>query len=92
MELETQVQVSTNQLRRQDDEIKKLRELLEVAEMRDREAASRLLEENRRYTDLESRMRDELMSAKIRDAERTQTVAELTQKISQLELKVKLRH
>ncbi|KAK9694439.1 Rab-GTPase-TBC domain [Popillia japonica] len=87
MELETQVQVGTNQLRRQDDEIKKLREALETAELKDRDAASKLLEEQRRYNDLESRMKDELMNAKIRDAEKTQTVAELTQKISQLELK-----
>lgn len=88
MELETQVQVSTNQLRRQDEEIKKQRESLEAAELRDREAAARLLEEQRRYSDLESKMQDELMKAKISDAEKTQAVAELTQKISQLELKV----
>lgn len=88
MELETQVQVGTNQLRRQDEEIKKHREALEVAETRDREAAARLLEEQRRYADLESKMQDELMKAKISDAEKTQAVAELTQKISQLELKV----
>lgn len=90
MELETQVQVSTNQLRRQDEEIKKQRELLESAELRDRDAAARLLEEQRRYSDLESKMQDELMSARIRDAEKAQTLAELTQKISQLELKVTL--
>ncbi|XP_066260327.1 ecotropic viral integration site 5 ortholog isoform X4 [Euwallacea similis] len=87
MELETQVQVGTNQLRRQDEEIKKQREALEAAELRDREAASRLLEEQRRYSDLESKMQDELMKARISDAEKTQAVAELTQKISQLELK-----
>ncbi|KAJ8972399.1 hypothetical protein NQ314_000195 [Rhamnusium bicolor] len=87
MELETQVQVSTNQLRRQDEEIKKQRECLEAAELRDREAAARLLDEQRRYSDLESKMQDELMKAKISDAEKTQAVAELTQKISQLELK-----
>ncbi|XP_060519386.1 ecotropic viral integration site 5 ortholog isoform X3 [Cylas formicarius] len=87
MELETQVQVGTNQLRRQDEEIKKQREALESAEMRDREAAARLLEEQRRYADLESKMQDELMRAKISDAEKTQAIAELTQKMSQLELK-----
>lgn len=88
MELETQVQVSTNQLRRQDEEIKKQREGLETAELRDREAAARLLEEQRRYSDLESKMQDELMKAKISDAEKTQQIAELMQKIGQLELKV----
>lgn len=88
MELETQVQVSTNQLRRQDEEIKKQRELLELAKYHDRDAAARILEEQRRYSDLESKMQDELMSARIRDAEKAQALAELTQKISQLELKV----
>lgn len=88
MELETQVQVSTNQLRRQDEEIKKQRESLEAAELKDREAAARLLEEQRRYSDLESEMQDELMKAKISDAEKTQQMAELMQKIGQLELKV----
>lgn len=88
MELETQVQVGTNQLRRQDEEIKKQRELLETAELKDRESAARLLDEQRRYADLESKMKDELMSARIRDAEKAQAIAELTQKIGQLELKV----
>ncbi|XP_050312138.1 ecotropic viral integration site 5 ortholog isoform X3 [Anthonomus grandis grandis] len=87
MELETQVQVGTNQLRRQDEEIKKQREALEEAELRDREAAARLLEEQRRYADLESKMQDELMKARISDAEKTQAIAELTQKNSQLELR-----
>lgn len=89
MELETQVQVSTNQLRRQDEEIKKQREMLESAELKDREAAARLLDEQRRYADLESKMQEELMNARIRDAEKAQVIAELTQKISQLELKVR---
>lgn len=88
MELETQVQVSTNQLRRQDEEIKKQREQLEGAEMKDREAAARLLDEQRRYADLEGKMQEELMNARIRDAEKAQMIAELSQKISQLELKV----
>ncbi|XP_046387850.1 ecotropic viral integration site 5 ortholog isoform X2 [Ischnura elegans] len=87
MELETQVQVSTNQLRRQDEETKKLREDLEQAAAREREHQNRLREEQHRYADLESKMKDELMMARIRDAENTQCVAELTHKISILELK-----
>lgn len=89
MELETQVQVSTNQLRRQDEEMKKHLEQIELAETRDKEAAARLLEEQRRYADLETKMKDELMRAKISDAEKTQAVAELMQKMSQLEMKVR---
>lgn len=87
MELETQVQVSTNQLRRQDEENKNLREELEAAQNRERDQVNKFREEQHRYADLESKMKDELMMARIRDAEHTQCVAELTQKISILEMK-----
>ncbi|KAK3921271.1 Ecotropic viral integration site 5-like protein [Frankliniella fusca] len=87
MELETQVQVSTNQLRRQDAENKQLREELEQCATREREAARELRDQQHRYADLESKMKDETMMARIRDAEHAQAVAELTQKISRLEMK-----
>lgn len=87
MELETQVQVSTNQLRRQDEENKNLREELEKAENHAREHVTKLREESHRYTDLESKIKENLMMARIRDAEHSQYVAELKQKISLLELK-----
>jgi hypothetical protein len=48
--------VSTNQLRRQDEENKNLREELERAENREREHVTKLREENHRYTDLESKV------------------------------------
>ncbi|KAE8751857.1 hypothetical protein FOCC_FOCC001334 [Frankliniella occidentalis] len=87
MELETQVQVSTNQLRRQDAENKQLREELELCATREREAARELRDQQHRYADLESKMKDETMMARIRDAEHAQAVAELSQKISRLEMK-----
>ncbi|XP_012160946.1 ecotropic viral integration site 5 ortholog isoform X3 [Ceratitis capitata] len=87
MELETQVQVSTNQLRRQDEENKKLREQLEQAVNREKEMANKAREQQHRYSDLESRMKDELMNVKIKFTEQSQTVAELKQEISRLETK-----
>ncbi|KAM8721636.1 hypothetical protein ACLKA7_007506 [Drosophila subpalustris] len=87
MELETQVQVSTNQLRRQDEEHKKLREELELAVTREKELANKAREQQHRYSDLESRMKDELMNVKIKFTEQSQTVAELKQEISRLETK-----
>ncbi|KAL9882254.1 ecotropic viral integration site 5 isoform 5-T7 [Glossina fuscipes fuscipes] len=87
MELETQVQVSTNQLRRQDEENKKLREELETALTREKEMANKAREQQHRYSDLESRMKDELMNVKIKFTEQSQTVAELKQEISRLETK-----
>lgn len=50
MELETQVQVSTNQLRRQDEENKKLREELEVSLARGKEMANKAREQQHRYS------------------------------------------
>ncbi|XP_030380701.1 ecotropic viral integration site 5 ortholog isoform X3 [Scaptodrosophila lebanonensis] len=87
MELETQVQVSTNQLRRQDEENKKLKEELEMAVSREKEMSNKAREQQHRYSDLESRMKDELMNVKIKFTEQSQTVAELKQEISRLETK-----
>lgn len=88
MELETQVQVGTNQLRRQDEGGKVLKEELEASSVREKDFFAKLREQQHKYTDLESKMKDETLMAKIRDAEHAQQVAELTQKISILELKV----
>lgn len=88
MELETQVQVSTNQLRRQDEESKKVKEELEESLTRERELSNKAREQQHRYSDLESRMKDELMNVKIKFTEQSQTVAELKQEISRLETKV----
>nr|NP_001162722.1 ecotropic viral integration site 5, isoform D [Drosophila melanogaster]ACZ95257.1 ecotropic viral integration site 5, isoform D [Drosophila melanogaster] len=87
MELETQVQVSTNQLRRQDEEHKKLKEELEMAVTREKDMSNKAREQQHRYSDLESRMKDELMNVKIKFTEQSQTVAELKQEISRLETK-----
>ncbi|XP_063703670.1 ecotropic viral integration site 5 ortholog isoform X3 [Culicoides brevitarsis] len=87
MELETQVQVSTNQLRRQDEEHKRVKEELEEAIQRERDLANKAREQQHRYSDLESRMKDELMNAKIKFTEQSQHVAELKQEISRLETK-----
>ncbi|KAG8037454.1 hypothetical protein G9C98_005664 [Cotesia typhae] len=87
MELETQVQVATNQLRRQDEGEKLIREELEISSAKIKELTSKLREQMHKYSDLESKMKDDTMMARIRDAEHAQHVAELTQKISLLELK-----
>lgn len=87
MELETQVQVATNQLRRQDEGGKQLRDELEEALLREKDLTTKLREQQHKYSDLESKMKDEFMMARIRDAEHAQQVAELTHKISLLELK-----
>lgn len=56
MELETQVQVSTNQLRRQDEEARLLRENLDAALQRERALQTRQREFQHKYADLESKV------------------------------------
>ncbi|CRL03768.1 CLUMA_CG016435, isoform A, partial [Clunio marinus] len=87
MELETQVQVSTNQLRRQDEEHKKVREELEEALNREKDMSNKAREQQHRYSDLESRMKDELMNVKIKFTEQSARLAEMQQEVSRLETK-----
>ncbi|XP_077301683.1 ecotropic viral integration site 5 [Arctopsyche grandis] len=87
MELETHVQVSTNQLRRQDEEKKTLKEDIERAQQKERELLSKLKESDHKSCDLESKNKYEQMMANIRKAEDTQTIAELKQEISVLKMK-----
>lgn len=49
MELETQVQVSTNQLRRQDEEYKKVKEEIEEALTREKDMSNKAREQQHRY-------------------------------------------
>jgi hypothetical protein len=49
MELETQVQVSTNQLRRQDEEHKKVKDELEEALIREKDLSNKAREQQHRY-------------------------------------------
>lgn len=51
MELETQVQVSTNQLRRQDEEYKRLKDEHDSALVREKEQANKAREQNHRWVE-----------------------------------------
>lgn len=57
MELETQVQVSGNQLKRQDEDNKALAERLETTQSKVKELTSKLKEQQHKYSDLESKVR-----------------------------------
>jgi len=87
MELETNVHVSTNQMKRTETENNRLQENLDTADSTIRTLTSELKEHRRRFADLESQMKEEKMLARIREAEKSQSLAELTQKISSLEYK-----
>ncbi|XP_053623613.1 ecotropic viral integration site 5 ortholog isoform X2 [Plodia interpunctella] len=87
MELETQVQVSTNQLRRQDVDARALREELDAAMQRERGLQARQREFQHKYTDLESKAKYESMQANIRNMEDAQRIAELETEVSEYKLK-----
>merc|ERR1719151_526202 len=87
MELETENQVIANQLKRQSDDLLRLRGSLDTKTESENRLEKQVRESKRQYADLESKMKEEIMMARIRDAENTQRVAELTQKISGLECK-----
>ena len=87
-----QNQVIANQLKRQSDDLLRLRASLDTKTESENRLEKQVRESKRQYADLESRMKEEIMMARIRDAENTQRVAELTQKISGLECKVGYAH
>ncbi|XP_018027169.1 rab GTPase-activating protein eat-17 [Hyalella azteca] len=87
MELETAVQVSSNQVGRQEEENKRLQDSLETSQAHVKRLQAALSEQRRKFSDLQSQMEEEKMMARIREAEKSQNLAELTQKISSLEYK-----
>lgn len=56
MELEAQVKISTNQARRQDEQNKALEEKLEQSVKLARDQESKVREQGRKYSDLESKV------------------------------------
>ncbi|XP_076316390.1 ecotropic viral integration site 5 ortholog-like isoform X2 [Tachypleus tridentatus] len=87
MELETQNQVSLNQLRRQAEEMKKLQEKFDSALGETNKLQNHLKEEQRKNIDLLSQMKEDQVMCKIRDVEQCQIIAEMRQKISSLEIR-----
>ncbi|KAH7641683.1 ecotropic viral integration site 5 ortholog [Dermatophagoides farinae] len=88
MELETQNNVTMNQIRRQADEMKKLQEQYDDVLERERQAHTLLNKEKSKFSDLDFQMKEQQMMKRIKELEQTQLVAELRQKISSLETKI----
>lgn len=88
MELETSNQVSLNQIRRQNEDMNKVREIQDCMNEKQRETYKALQEEKRKFIDLDSRYKEMQMMNRIKDLEQTQAIAELKQKLSSFEIKV----
>lgn len=86
MELETQNQICTNQIRRMDEENKSQKVQLEDAVQKESELQKEIKALLRKIDDLESKRREETMMARIREAENDQMIGELKQKMAAIEI------
>ncbi|XP_053210437.1 ecotropic viral integration site 5 ortholog-like [Panonychus citri] len=87
MELETQNQVSLNQIRRQADEMNKVRLEQECVTDKERKLFNEIQAERHKYTELDAKYKEQQMMNRIKDLELTQTIAELKQKLYSYEVK-----
>ncbi|KRY39356.1 Ecotropic viral integration site 5 -like protein, partial [Trichinella spiralis] len=85
MELETLNHVCTNQIRRQDEEFKRLTLEHEQCSFKERDHQQNLLEERRRTSDLESQLKELTVMSRLKETELMQANAELKAKICELE-------
>uniref|UniRef100_A0A5S6R3M8 Rab-GAP TBC domain-containing protein n=1 Tax=Trichuris muris TaxID=70415 RepID=A0A5S6R3M8_TRIMR len=85
MELETQNHMCSNQIRRQDEELKKLAAEHEKCSATEKEYQLQLLEERVRASDLESQLKEITVLSKLDEAELLHVNGELKNKICELE-------
>ncbi|WKY15845.1 hypothetical protein Q1695_000936 [Nippostrongylus brasiliensis] len=87
MELETQNHVCTNQLRRQDEEMKRIREEMEAVQKMKRELEVSLRQERQRGVQRESELNEQCILERLKYSEAMQSIQDLRQTIAHLELK-----
>uniref|UniRef100_A0A915PRS1 CUE domain-containing protein n=1 Tax=Setaria digitata TaxID=48799 RepID=A0A915PRS1_9BILA len=87
MELETQNHVCTNQLKRQDEEMKRLREEKGNILQRQKELSDQIKEERRKAVEVESELKERSVMERLKYSEAMQHIADLKQTITHLELK-----
>ncbi|CAK5086287.1 unnamed protein product [Meloidogyne enterolobii] len=87
MEMETQNHVCTNQLKRQDEEIRRLREEKENSVQTETELRQELRECERKLLELQSELKEKNIMQRLKYTEALQTVAELRSQLAQIESK-----
>ena len=88
MELETQTQLSLNQLKRQTSLVDSLQADLDLKNKQIKEQQDQAEELVRKHSDMEGKLQDQNVRERIRDVEKAQSIAELKQIISNLEFQV----
>ncbi|XP_059139908.1 EVI5-like protein isoform X7 [Physella acuta] len=86
MELETQNQIFTNQIRRMGEDNKEMKRLLEESAEREKDLKVNIKDLTRKLDDTESKRREESMMSRIKEAENVQLLAELRHKIAEIDI------
>ncbi|KAF8384823.1 eat-17 [Pristionchus pacificus] len=87
MELETQNRVCSNQLKRQDEELKRLKEEKEVILKSARDSDESFSKERSKFVARESELTEQNMMQRIKYSEAVQSIQDLRQQMNNLELK-----
>ncbi|CAF3841185.1 unnamed protein product [Rotaria magnacalcarata] len=86
MDADTQKHVLHNQIKRQDDEMQRVRLELEKSRIRENELRTQLNEFKNQLYDREMRKKEDSMMLRIREVESTQAIGDLRQRIAELEV------
>ncbi|XP_076871192.1 ecotropic viral integration site 5 protein homolog isoform X2 [Brachyhypopomus gauderio] len=86
LEMETQNQIHTNQLRRAEQEARHLQERLQILTNQTKMLHGELQEAKRKQAETECKNKEEVMAVRLREADNIAAMAELQQQISELEI------
>ncbi|NP_031990.2 ecotropic viral integration site 5 protein isoform 1 [Mus musculus] len=86
MEMETQNQINSNQLRRAEQEVNSLQEKVCSLSVKNKGLLAQLSEAKRRQAEIECKNKEEVMAVRLREADSIAAVAELQQHIAELEI------
>uniref|UniRef100_A0A8B9K134 Ecotropic viral integration site 5b n=1 Tax=Astyanax mexicanus TaxID=7994 RepID=A0A8B9K134_ASTMX len=86
LELETQNQIHSNQLRRAEQEARSLQERVQILTSQNKTLNSELQEIKRKQAEIECKNKEEVMAVRLREADNIAAMAELQQQISELEI------
>uniref|UniRef100_A0A3Q2CVQ3 Ecotropic viral integration site 5b n=1 Tax=Cyprinodon variegatus TaxID=28743 RepID=A0A3Q2CVQ3_CYPVA len=86
LEMETQNQIHSNQLRRAEQESRCLQERVTTLTTQNKDLHTQLQEIKRRQAEIECKSKEEVMAVRLREADNIAAMAELQQQISELEI------
>ncbi|XP_056270077.1 ecotropic viral integration site 5 protein homolog isoform X5 [Pseudoliparis swirei] len=86
LELETQNQIHSNQIRRAEQESRCLQECVQTLTVQNKDLHGQLQEIKRRQAEIECKSKEKVMAVRLREADNMAAMAELQQQISELEI------